>query len=119
MWGMRELRRARWFTLLSESSVAWAANGESASDWRCIVLENGRIALREWLDDGDICPVPPGYRKKWSERRESFDVETWDRMRVLTTEIKRLLGSGCDIRIRFGPSHVMGNTQLEKLFRWI
>ena len=119
LWGTYELRRSRWFTILSESSLAWKEKGHSEDDRRFVILEKGEITHRGCLDKNADVPIPHGHRKKVSNRRGCFDVKTWDRMRVLNTEIRRLAGLGNWINLRLSPSVVLEKTQLEKLFKWI
>jgi DNA polymerase-3 subunit epsilon len=81
-------RRAIWLTRLAESSVVWREPGDSGA--RLIVIENGEVASSAAADAGAPPPIPPGYRRPAAARREAFTLASFDRLRVLTTELKRL-----------------------------
>src|SRR5919204_1294716 len=84
-------RRAIWLTRLFDSSVVWREPGDSGA--RLIVLEKGELALRAVADATAPPPIPPGYRRPVAERREAFTLASFDRLRVLTTELKRLIAT--------------------------
>ncbi len=109
------IRRSRWLVILSEASVAWD-DGDRA---RCLVLERGHLESRDWLEHGALPPCPPGYARSMAARRRSFDVTTRDRLRVLTTELRRLVQDGAAPRIRTGPGNLVAGPALERLLRHV
>lgn len=119
--GAHLVRRARWFCLLSESSLAWDTGERAGGGRRLLVLRSGGIVHRENLSKGVETPPPPGCLRPLSVRRRNFDVMVYDRMRVLTTELRRLVSyeTGRNIELRLGPNAVLGDQHLHKAFQWI
>jgi DNA polymerase-3 subunit epsilon len=119
MHGALLVRRARWLCLLSESSLAWEAR--NAEDHRKTVLlfENGAVGSREDLTAEKETPLSAGYTKRISERQKIFDVTSYERLRVVTTELRRLVGEGRKIELRLNPTSILRNRQLAKLLPWV
>lgn len=109
------LRRARWLRALSEASVAFV-DGAAA---RRLVVERGRIVVQADHDPGVLPAVPPGWAKGAGARRRSFDVATFDRLRVLTTELRRVATAGGPVTVRLGPKHVLAGERLRRLLAWV
>jgi hypothetical protein len=119
MRGALLIRRSRWFCLLSESALAWEAEGAKSGRKIVLVLENGAVCRRKELTIQGETPVPPGYGRRVMERQKAFDWATYERLRVLTTELRRLMAEGRRIQIRLGPKAVIGRRQLGKLLPWV
>ncbi len=117
--GTHEIRRARWLVLLTESSLAWEETESSKYQRMLLVFEKGRVVHRRSIDTEEEIPVPPGYRKKFVERQRSFDLLTIDRMKVLTTEIRRVVSSGHWLNLRLRPTVVLDRNKLTMIFKWI
>ena len=54
------IRRARWFCLLSESSLAWSSADHRDNFKMLVVLENGSVLERDNVKAGKKAPIPPG-----------------------------------------------------------
>lgn len=106
------IRHARWLAVLSEASVAWTVGDRR----RVLVLEEGRVAQRDWLEPGATPPCPRGHARRMHERRPALDVRTRDRLRVLTTELRRVLAEGGEPVVRTGPSSMVRPEALARLF---
>ena len=92
-------RRAMWLTRLVDASVVWGEPGSARS--RLVVIEGGEIVLI--TDTEDMTPpIPRGHQPTVIERRELFTIATFDRLRVLTTELKRLVAGEASASVRFG-----------------
>jgi DNA polymerase-3 subunit epsilon len=119
--GAHLVRRARWFCLLSESSLAWNTGKTAGGQRRLLVFRSGSIIHKEDLPEGKEIPFPPGYLRPFHVRQKNFDVKTYDRMRVLTTELRRLVSDKMDrlVRLRLSPKVVLEHQQLQKAFQWI
>jgi hypothetical protein len=91
--GAHLIRRARWFCLLSESTLSWQEIIGKEERHIRIRFEEGKISDRGDAKTGkeSDLPLPPGSRKRFRERRRSFDLSTYDRMRVVTTELRRMI----------------------------
>lgn len=127
------VRRARWLLRLSECSLVWAEPG--AELLRLLVIRGGAVVERGDLEPGSQVAVPPGHARTPSERRAAFDVAAFDRLRVLTTELRALappwaLGrheagdAGArlqpgQLEIRFGPHARLSRRRLQVVLRWI
>ena len=57
------IRRARWFCLLSESSLAWSSADHRDNFKMLVVLENGSVLERDNVKTGKKAPIPPGCGK--------------------------------------------------------
>ena len=110
-------RRAIWLTRLVDSSVVWREPGDSCT--RLIVIEKGEVALRASVDANAPSPIPPGYRRSVAARREAFTVASFDRLRVLTTELKRLIAAAAPVALRLGVGQALGEARLASALWWV
>jgi hypothetical protein len=76
------------------------------------VVEARDLAAGESVVDGS--PVAAG-----RERRSPYDRSRYDRLRTLTTELKRVLKDGGSAEVRVGRSRWLRGTQLHALLRWV
>ena len=113
------IRRARWYCLLSESSLAWAAEEHLQQLKHRVVFKHGRISRRSVLKARQTEPASSGFVRSWTERRNNLDLASYDRMRVVTTEMRRLLGKGWKIEVRLGPKVIFASSELGKALRWV
>jgi DNA polymerase-3 subunit epsilon len=112
-----QVRRARWLCLLSESSLAWKL--ERCGRRRLLVFEGGRIAARQDLKPRGRVPVPAGFRRTLGERQWSLTMRVYDRLRVLTTELRRMAAEGAGIEIRLGPGSRVRGRALSGFLDWV
>jgi DNA polymerase-3 subunit epsilon len=110
-------RRAMWLTRLFDSSVVWREPGDSCA--RLIVIENGEVALSAAADANVPPPIPPGYRRPVAARREAFTLASFDRLRVLTTELKRLVAAGAPVALRLGAGPALDEARLASALWWV
>lgn len=82
------LRRSRWLVLLNDASVAWREL-DGGDERRLLVVDNGEIVRRGHLDAGEALP-PPVARPR-AAILSGFDIARYDRLRVLSTELKRVM----------------------------
>jgi DNA polymerase-3 subunit epsilon len=113
------IRRARWFCLLSESTLAWAAVDRPQENNIMIVFEKGRVIQRNVLFTGGETATPPGFARSFHERQKNIDLNTYDRLRVVTTEARRIITEGRNIELRLGPKVTLKRQQLIKVLRWV
>jgi DNA polymerase-3 subunit epsilon len=109
------IRRGHWFCLLSESTVIWT----SAAERILLTFEKGAVCHREVLPKEATASPPPGYNKPFSERRASFGVPTYDRMSVLTQEIRRLVSEEREVALHLSCAVVLDREKLRVLLRWV
>ena len=60
------IRRARWFCMLSESSLAWSAADHRDNIKMLVVLGNGSVLERNNVKIGKKVPIPPGLFPRYS-----------------------------------------------------
>ena len=111
------VRRARWLVRLSECSLAWTEPG--SNEQRLLVVERGAVADRAYLEPGARLPVPPGHARSLVERRATFDVATFDRLRVLTTELRTLTRTAASVELRLGVHARLSGRRLQTALRWV
>jgi hypothetical protein len=104
-------------TRLTDSAVVWSEAGVEGA--RLIVIENGEIALRAAVEPGATPPMPPGHPRPVVERHRAFTVARFDRLRVLTTELKRLLSEGAPVAVRFGVAPALSSARLARALWWL
>jgi DNA polymerase-3 subunit epsilon len=110
-------RRAIWLTRLVDASVVWTEPGTVGA--RLIVVEGGEIRLNADIETTATPPIPPGYTRSLADRREAFTVARFDRLRVLSTELKRLVAAGAPVALRLGVSPPLTDTRLGAVLWWV
>jgi DNA polymerase-3 subunit epsilon len=110
-------RRARWLTRMVDAAIVWTE--PQAERARLIVIENGEIGVCDSVDFGFSPPIPPGHRRPVAARHEAFTVARFDRLRVLTTELKRLVAEGTPAALRFGVTPVLADARLAYALSWV
>jgi DNA polymerase-3 subunit epsilon len=110
-------RRAMWLTRLVDASVVWREPGVTGA--RLIVIEHGEIVVSTAADADATPPIPPGYQRPAMARRELFTVACFDRLRVLTTELKRLVAAGAPVALRFGVGPALADSRLAAALWWV
>ncbi|HYQ16097.1 MAG TPA: GIY-YIG nuclease family protein, partial [Polyangiaceae bacterium] len=99
----RALRRSSWLCLLANSRVEFREPGAASS---------GQITLQgaELVDS-----VPTTYDRRATQL--AFDAARYDSLRILTTELKRILRDGGDVSISLSASRVLHGAALARLLR--
>jgi DNA polymerase-3 subunit epsilon len=115
--GALAARRARWLTSLVESTLVWSESGVDGA--RLLVVEDGEIARLDSVAPGSEPPVPSGYARSRSERHANYTVARLDRLRVLTTELKRLVAKKQPVALRLGPSATLCGARLGRVLGWL
>lgn len=113
------IRKIRWFGLLSNSSVVWSPRRDPECDRVLLVFHTGSIVERKALPPDSMIPVSPGYRISMKERLQQFDDPLLDRFRVLTTELRRIVDEGRDLRVKLRPASTMEPERLSSLLQWV
>lgn len=113
------IRRARWFCLLSESSLAWATAEQRDNYKILVVFANGAAVDRNIVKTAEEIPVPPGRAKSFRSRQNNIDLITYDRLRVVTTELRRLVSEGRDIKLRLNPGVILNRRGIAKVLQWV
>ena len=111
------LRRAIWLMRLFDSSVVWREPVDGGA--RLMVIENGEVVSSRTAGAQATPPVPPGYRRPVAARREAFTLASFDRLRVLTTELKRLSAAGAPVALRLGAGPALDESRLASALWWV
>jgi hypothetical protein len=111
-------RRAMWLTRLVDASVIWTEPG-TAGGARLVVIENGEVVVNADIDADATPPIPPGHARPVADRRESFTLERFDRLRVLSTELKRLVVAGAPVALRLGVAPPLAHAHLASVLQWV
>jgi DNA polymerase-3 subunit epsilon len=110
-------RRAIWLTRLIDATVVWSEPGSTGA--RLMIIENGEIVLRSAFDPAVTPPIPPGHRRAVAARHEAVTVACFDRLRVLTSELKRLVAAGAPVALRLGVAPAMTDARLASALSWV
>ena len=111
------VRRARWLTALVESTVTF--HEPPADGARLLVIEGGEVVRRERAPLDGAPPPPEAFRRSRAERHESFTIARFDRLRVLTTELKRLVARGHPVCVRLAPRAALSGERLAGVLAWL
>jgi DNA polymerase-3 subunit epsilon len=113
------IRRSRWLCLLSESTLAWEARNSEGRSKIVLRFENGTVGHRQEISIGKTIPLSPGYAKGILNRQKIFDLTTYERLRVVTTEMRRLIAEGRKIEIGLRPHAILKHRQLTRVLPWV
>jgi DNA polymerase-3 subunit epsilon len=113
------IRRSRWLCILSESTLAWTPPSAGDGHKRVLHFSKGAVVRSELINAEKKAPVPGGHATPSQRRRQNIDLNTYDRLRVVTTELRRLVSEGRPVELCLGPTAILGNHQLEKALRWV
>jgi hypothetical protein len=113
------LRRARWLTMLSEATISWKVRDPASDMHNCIILSKGGVVERYFSNAKNSLPVPPGAGLRFKDRQANLRLHTYDRLRVLTTEIRRLVAEHRPICIRLYHKVYLHEDQLQRVLKWI
>ncbi|MEQ9498556.1 MAG: GIY-YIG nuclease family protein [Deltaproteobacteria bacterium] len=106
--------RARWLCHLSDCEIAYCEPGGSTFS---LSVAKAEVTLGgAW--EGPL-PAPPFSARPRAVRQRDFDVVRYDRLRVLTTELKRVVRDGGTVRIRFGAGPELDGVALERVLRTV
>jgi hypothetical protein len=110
-------RRAIWLTRLVDASVMWTEPGTAGA--RLLVIENGEVVVNADIDADATPPIPPGYARPVAARREAVTLERFDRLRVLSTELKRLVVADAAVALRLGVPPPLTRAGLASVLQWV
>jgi DNA polymerase-3 subunit epsilon len=107
------LRRARWLCLLSQAAVAWQEPGHPLR--RMLLVHRAEVVERSYIPVDEVLPCPPDAAVPQRARQAAFDIAAYDRLRVLSTELKRLGAEGCEVDVRLGQRILLSGRKLDRL----
>jgi hypothetical protein len=106
------VRRASWLRLLTHADVAYRERGMSHA--RALQFSHGRILAQHDLTQLAALAELADRRPSASQVHACFDAATYDRLRVLATELARVQHEGGEVALRFG-AHLFAGERLVKL----
>lgn len=115
--GALAVRRARWFTRMTDATLTFSDEGVEAA--RLLVIEGGALTLQADAPRGSPPPVPLHHARTAASRLEGFSVARLDRLRVLTTELKRLVSAGRPVTLCLGPRASFSDARLGRVLEWL
>lgn len=99
-----EIRRGAWLQRLSNAAMSF-----EDGVLRTLVMRGGRVRSRR---DGSLLtcvrPAPP-----------TFDIATHDRLRVLTTELRRVVQEGGSVSMQFSGGRPLGPETVARMLPWV
>ncbi|HEV8247262.1 MAG TPA: GIY-YIG nuclease family protein [Polyangiaceae bacterium] len=111
------LRRARWLALLADATVAFREREMAGA--RAVVVARGEIVEQLELESIAAVSWPREARPAALRTRQGyFDIATYDRLRVLVSEICRIQVDGGEVALRIGRHRLCG-ARLATLMRAI
>ena len=113
------IRRSRWLCLLSESTLAWEVRDSTVNAKNVLVLTSGTVFGSMKLPMEEQTPAPAGHSNRISDRQKCFDIETYERLRVVTTELRRLVASDRQVEMVLTPATRLNRRHLSRLLPWV
>ncbi|HMI90236.1 MAG TPA: GIY-YIG nuclease family protein [Polyangiales bacterium] len=111
------VRRARWLCLLAHADVVFRERAMPAA--RVLQLAHGElIASRDLASVDELASLPTRRPPATHDRRACFDATRYDRIRVLTTELNRVLTDGGTVTLRLGTRSFTA-ARVAQLLRWV
>lgn len=98
------VRRARLLALLTDAHVAFVEPGASRA--RLLVLDGGEISARRDVASPRAMPASVPAPASRAQRLASFDAARYDRLRVLVTELRRIVDQGGEVTVQVGPHRI-------------
>lgn len=117
--GAFQIRRSLWFCRLCESSLVWTPSAGESEPKNLIMFKGGTPIIEDSLSPSDKVPLSCGHANSRIDRQKNFDLFVFDRMRVTTTEIRRLIQEGRTIELHLHPDVCLRNEQLKRMLRWV
>ena len=108
------VRRGRWFLTLANATLRWQVTPQNKVSERTLLIQDGHIRCAAGLSaekrQGRASSDP-----SQMARRQIFTSATYNRLRVLTTELRRLLGTQRCVHLRPAIGGAMDRKGLQRL----
>ena len=105
------IRRANWWCALTEATVVYGR--------RLLRLEGGQVVSAKNIGYRRPAPIPHQWPRPLAIRQASLDRSACDRLRVLTTELRREVIDRRHVELRLGPRRWFGGERLAAALRWV
>lgn len=113
------IRRSMWYCRLSQSTLVWSKSDKGAEGKNILFIENAILSYGKDAFLSQERSIPAGHKKCLLERQKCFDLPAYDRMRIVTTEIRRIMQEGREVELCFHPGSVLNTKQLGKMLKWV
>lgn len=117
--GTFQIRRSRWLYLLTESTLIWERRERGKSLKNLVIFKSGLPCFEDPISVSQQTIFPSGHKKSSIEKQNNFDVFTYDRMRILTTEIRRILEEKRAVQLQLGPKFLLKSYQVKEILKWV
>jgi DNA polymerase-3 subunit epsilon len=108
------LRRTRWLRMLGEADIAYRERGMAQA--RGLIVARGELVAQQDLPSLEFTSLPA--RRPEVLRSAHYDAASYDRLRVLATELRRVQDDGGELAVRFA-THAFHGARLEALLRMV
>lgn len=113
----RMMRRTHWLCRLSESVLLFRERERRAA--RMLVISGGKLLDARDEPGRTHPPPPPEAQVPLRVRLARFDLATYDRMRVLSTELRRLVTDADTVELRLARSVWLDRERLSRTLAWV
>ncbi len=118
--GSQLVRRGRWLEILASATLRWEAAGQDTRAEHALCIRHGRIhAVPCGAVSRGGTPPPPPAASRAACRHVFTAAATYDRLRVLTTELRRLIGEGRRVYLLPAVGGPLDNRALARLLNLI
>ncbi len=118
--GSQLVRRGRWLEILASATLRWEAAGPGSCTEHALCIRQGRIHAGPdgAISDGDAPSRSPAAARA-ACRHIFTSAATYDRLRVLSTELRRLIGEGRRVHVLPAVGGPLDNRALARLLNLI
>jgi hypothetical protein len=110
--GVKQTGRSRWLYRLSHSNLSW----KDETGWHSLIIREA--AVRERCSHPD-CPSPRDLPQLTATPQPiTYDETSHDRMRVLWSELRRLLAAAQPVRFQHSPHAPLTEAELSRVMRY-
>ncbi len=118
--GSQLVRRGRWLEILASATLRWEAAGQDTRAEHALCIRHGRIhAVPCGAVSRGGTPPPSPAASRAACRHVFTSAATYDRLRVLTTELRRLIGEGRRVYLLPAVGGPLDNRALARLLNLI
>lgn len=118
-YGVHMVRRGEWMRKLSESALSWDIKNTTHRDKHTIIMRNAQLVHHKKTYGKIIKTTRTKYKLSTIQRMNQFNISDYDRLRILTTEIRRLLKENRNPELRLSPNSVLKSEELTKELKWV
>jgi len=108
-------RRSRWLCALADSVICWDSCSGTGKG-RLLTLLNAKVVDQcDWEVNQPVTPIMP---RPLRVRKSAFTIPSYDRLNILTTELRRLVKQKGTVIVQFGERR-LDRTGLQQVLSWV